>query len=106
MRFGSGDALCLQRELLAQGITGPEAHPLSRPPQIEGEAAQRAICFAQTLGVRLYLVHVSTTHALEAITRSRSAGQRVYGEVLPAHLLIDDQVYRHPDWAFAAAHVM
>ncbi|HVT51826.1 MAG TPA: amidohydrolase family protein, partial [Dongiaceae bacterium] len=33
-------------------------------------------------------------------------GQRVYGEVLAGHLLVDDSVYRNPDWNFAAAHVM
>src|SRR3546814_6065655 len=32
----------LQRKLVADGITGPEGHPLSRPPAAEGEAASRA----------------------------------------------------------------
>ncbi|ENN8046570.1 amidohydrolase family protein, partial [Pseudomonas aeruginosa] len=48
----------LQQKLLAQGLTGPEAHPLSRPPQVEGEAASRAIRIAETLGTPLYLVHI------------------------------------------------
>lgn len=96
----------LQRELLAAGITGPEGHPLSRPPAAEGEAAHRAIRFAETIGVPLYLVHVSTRDALDAIARARAAGQRVFGEVLPGHLLIDDSVYRDTDWERAAAHVM
>jgi dihydropyrimidinase len=30
----------------------------------------------------------------------------VYGEVLAGHLVIDDSVYRHPDFATAAAYVM
>jgi dihydropyrimidinase len=50
----------LQRKLMAQGMTGPEAHPLSRPSQVEGEAASRAIRIAETIGTPLYLVHVST----------------------------------------------
>ena len=41
----------LQRELLARGINGPEGHPLSRPPAAEGEAAHRAIKFAEVVGV-------------------------------------------------------
>ncbi|MBP3362582.1 MAG: dihydropyrimidinase, partial [Pseudomonas sp.] len=96
----------LQRKLMAQGMTGPEAHPLSRPSQVEGEAASRAIRIAQTLGTPLYLVHVSTREALDEITYARSQGQPVYGEVLAGHLLLDDSVYQHPDWQTAAGYVM
>ncbi|UXY09776.1 dihydropyrimidinase [Kosakonia sp. ML.JS2a] len=96
----------LQQEMLKQGITGPEAHPLSRPPEVEGEAANRAITVASIMGVPIYVVHVSCRESAEAIARARGRGQRVYGEVLAGHLVIDDSVYRHPDFSFAAAHVM
>jgi dihydropyrimidinase len=96
----------LQQEVVKMGITGPEGHPLSRPPMVEGEAANRAIAIADVLGVPLYIVHVSCIEAAEAIARARARGQRVYGEVLAGHLLIDDSVYRHPDFATAAAYVM
>lgn len=96
----------LQKKLLEQGITGPEGHPQSRPPEVEGEAANRAIRIAQVLNVPVYLVHVSCKESLEAITRARSEGQRVFGEVLAGHLVVDDSVYSNPDWEFAAAHVM
>ena len=96
----------LQKKLVAAGITGPEGHPLSRPPAVEAEAAERAIRIAQVLGTPLYIVHVSTEDTVQAIMRARSAGQRVYGEVLAGHLTIDESVYRHPDWNVAAAHVM
>jgi dihydropyrimidinase len=96
----------LQQEVAKMGITGPEGHPLSRPPMVEGEAANRAIAIAEVLGVPIYVVHVSCIESAEAIARARARGQRVYGEVLAGHLVIDDSVYRNPDFAAAAAHVM
>lgn len=96
----------LQKKLLQQGISGPQGHPLSRPPEVEGEAANRAIRIAQALHVPIYTVHVSCEESLQAITRARNEGQRVFGEVLAGHLEIDDSVYRNEDWEFAAAHVM
>ena len=96
----------LQQEVAKMGISGPEGHPLSRPPMVEGEAANRAIAIADVLGVPIYVVHVSCLEAAEAIARARARGQRVYGEVLAGHLVVDDSVYRDPDWATAAAYVM
>ena len=96
----------LQQETFDKGVSGPEGHPLSRPPQVEGEAANRAIRIAEVLNVPLYVVHNSCRQSLEAITRARNEGQRVFGEVLAGHLLIDDSVYRNEDFEFAAAHVM
>jgi dihydropyrimidinase len=96
----------LQQAMIDKGITGPEGHPLSRPPEVEGEAANRAIRIAEVLKVPLYVVHNSCKQSLEAITRARNEGQRVFGEVLAGHLLVDDSVYRDTDFDVAAAHVM
>jgi len=103
----NGEAVAhLQQKLLADGVTGPEGHPLSRPASVEGEAAQRVIAIAGLLGLPVYIVHVSTEDATAAITRARAAGQRVYGEVLAQHLVIDESVYWDKDFAKAAANVM
>ncbi|KQV91225.1 phenylhydantoinase [Massilia sp. Root351] len=96
----------LQQDLIRQGLTGPSSHPLSRPPAVEAEAANRAIAIADVLHTPVYIVHVSCQESLEAITRARANGQRVYGEALAGHLIIDDSVYQSEDFAFAAAHVM
>ena len=96
----------LQQNLLKKGITGPQAHPLSRPPAVEAEAVNRAIAIADVLNTPLYIVHVSCAESLEAITRARANGQRIYGEALAGHLVIDDSVYQNSDPAFARAHVM
>jgi len=96
----------LQQDLLRKGIKGPSAHPLSRPPEVEAEAANRAIAIANVLGTPLYIVHVSCEESLDAIARARARGQRVYGEALAGHLLIDDSVYQSEDLEYARAHVM
>jgi dihydropyrimidinase len=96
----------LQQDVYEKGFWGPEGHPLSRPPEVEGEAANRAIRIAEVLGVPVYLVHTSCQDALDAVTRARLEGQRVFAEVLAQHLVIDDSVYRNPDWDTAAHYVM
>lgn len=103
----NGDVVAaLQAELLASGVTGPEGHAYSRPPEVEGEAANRAVMLADQAGVPLYIVHTSSIEAHEAIRRARSLGRRVYGEPLIQHLVLDESEYLHPDWDHAARRVM
>jgi len=96
----------LQQKVLAEGITSPLGHPLSRPPLCEGEATLRAITMAEILDVPLYVVHVSAAEAADAIAQARQRGAKVIGETLPGFLAIDDSVYNSPDFDFAAGHVM
>ncbi|WP_019955511.1 dihydropyrimidinase [Yoonia vestfoldensis] len=103
----NGDVVAeLSAKLLAEGNTGPEAHAYSRPPQVEGEAANRAIMIADMTGVPLYIVHVSCEEAHEAIRRARMQGKRVWGEPLIQHLTLDESEYFNQDWDHAARRVM
>lgn len=103
----NGDLVAsLQEKLLAEGNNGPEAHAYSRPASVEGEATNRAITIADTAGVPVYIVHTSSEDAHEAIRRARQNGQRVWGEPLIQHLLLDEGEYAHPDWDHAAQRVM
>ncbi len=103
----NGDVVAdLQQTLLAAGNNGPEAHAYSRPPQVEGEATNRAIMIADMAGVPVYIVHTSCEQAHEAIRRARQNGQRVYGEPLIQHLTLDESEYANPDWDHAARRVM
>jgi len=96
----------LQQKLLAEGKTGPQWHPVSRPPEAEGEATHRAIRIAEVVGVPIYVVHLSCQAALEAVIAARLRGQRgVFAEALITHLVLDDRVYQKPDFE-AAAYVM
>jgi len=96
----------LQEHYLGAGITGPEGHAYSRPPEVEAEATHRAIMIASIAGCPLYVVHTSSREAHEAIARARAAGKRVFGEPLIQHLVLDEEEYRNPDWDHAARRVM
>ncbi len=103
----NGDVVAeLSARLLAEGNTGPEAHAYSRPPQVEGEATNRAIMIADMAGVPLYVVHTSCEEAHEAIRRARQQGKRVWGEPLIQHLTLDESEYFDKDWDHAARRVM
>ena len=103
----NGDLIAaLQEKFLSEGNCGPEAHAYSRPPSVEGEATNRAIMIADAAGVPVYIVHTSSEDAHEAIRRARQNGQRVWGEPLIQHLLLDESEYANPDWDYAAQRVM
>ena len=103
----NGDVVAeLSAKLLAEGNNGPEAHAYSRPPQVEGEATNRAIMIADMAGAPLYVVHTSCEDSHEAIRRARAQGKRVWGEPLIQHLTLDESEYFNKDWDHAARRVM
>ncbi len=103
----NGDVVAeLQRKYLAEGKTGPEFHAYSRPPQVEGEATNRAIMIADMAGVPLYVVHLSCEESHEAVRRAKAQGKRVWGEPLIQHLTLDEGEYLNKDWDHAARRVM
>jgi dihydropyrimidinase len=103
----NGDVVAeLSAKLLREGNVGPEAHAYSRPPQVEGEATNRAIMIADMAGAPLYVVHTSCEDSHEAIRRARQAGKRVWGEPLIQHLVLDESEYFNADWDHAARRVM
>ena len=103
----NGDVVAqLQQKLLEEGNNGPEGHAYSRPPEVEGEATNRAIMIADMARVPLYVVHVSCEQAHEAIRRARQKGMRVFGEPLVQHLTLDETEYFNADWDHSARRVM
>jgi dihydropyrimidinase len=103
----NGDVVArMQEALLERGVDGPEGHAYSRPPLVEGEATNRAIMIAEMTGSPVYIVHTSCREAHEAIARARASGQRVFGEPLIQHLLLDASEYKNESWDHAARRVM
>ena len=84
----------LVTEARAQGNTSPKYHPLTRPPEAEEEATSRAIMLAQIAGTPLYIVHLTCSGALQAVTKAKLKGLEVYAETCPQYLLLDDSYYQ------------
>jgi dihydropyrimidinase len=77
----NGDVIdVLVKDALAAGNTEPKYHALTRPPEAEGEATNRAIQLAHLAGSPLYVVHVTCKEAVEPIARAREKGWDVWGE--------------------------
>ncbi|MEG1548381.1 MAG: dihydropyrimidinase [Clostridia bacterium] len=84
-------------EVKANGFTGPQGHPLSRPAEVEAEAVARYLRIAQLAGAPAYVVHLSTAEGLNEALRARARGQRVYLETCPQYLLLTDERYAQAD---------
>ena len=77
----NGDVIdVLVKQALEAGHTEPLYHALTRPPEAEGEATNRAIQLARLAGAPLYVVHVTCREAVEPIARARDKGWEVWGE--------------------------
>jgi len=86
----NGDAIdVLVKEALAAGHTEPRYHALTRPPETEGEATNRAIQLARVAGAPLYVVHVSCQESVEPIALAREKGWDIHGETCTQYFFID-----------------
>ncbi len=95
----NGDAIdVLVKRALAEGKTEPRYHALTRPPETEGEATNRAIQLARVAGCALYVVHVSCKEAVDPIARARTEGWDVHGETCTQYLFVDYSFLERPDF--------
>ncbi|CAB0039821.1 unnamed protein product [Trichogramma brassicae] len=94
------------KKLLAAGVTGPEGHEMSRPEEVEAEAVNRACIIANQVSCPLYVVHVMSRSAADALSDARARGVCVWGETLAAALGTDGTTYQHKCWRHAAGHVL
>ena len=80
--------------LLAAGMTDPKYHASSRPPEIEGEATNRAVVMAGLANCSLYVVHMTCEEAIDALRRGRAMGYPVMGESCVQYffLTVDDHL--------------
>src|SRR5579862_4301814 len=95
----NGDAIdVLVKQALAEGKTEPKYHALTRPPETEGEATNRAIQLAHVAGAPLYVVHVSCAESVEPLALARDKGWNVWGETCTQYFFIDESFLDRPDF--------
>src|ERR671914_583662 len=95
----NGDAIdVLVKQALAAGKNAPPWHALTRPPELEGEATNRAIQLARIAGSPLYVVHVSCREAVEPIARAREQGWDVWGETCTQYFFVDYTHLERPNF--------
>ena len=63
------------KEMVENGIMGPEGHEMCRPEDVESEAVQRAITIADEAGAPLYVVHVMSKSSADVISAARRKGE-------------------------------
>jgi dihydropyrimidinase len=102
----NGDAIeVLMADAIAAGNTDPIYHALTRPPETEGEATNRAVQLARVAGAPLYVVHVSCEESLEPIRIARQKGWDVWGETCTQYFFIDQSFLERMDGFEAGNYV-
>jgi dihydropyrimidinase len=86
-------------ELHASARTGVEHFPASRPVEAEVKAVHEAIDLAEDSGAAIYLVHLSSRLALDALRDGKRRRVRVFGETRPLYLYLTRAQFDRPDAA-------
>ena len=89
MHAENGGAIdVLVQRYLAEGKGDPINHGLTRPSSMEGEATGRAIALARLADVAVYIVHLSSKDALDAVRAARDDGAPAFAETCPQYLYL------------------
>jgi len=95
----NGDAIeVLMSEAIEAGHVEPIYHALTRPPETEGEATNRAVQLARVAGAALYVVHVSCKESVEPIAIAREKGWNIWGETCTQYFFIDQSYLERPNF--------
>ena len=81
------------KRALAEGKTEPKYHALTRPTRMEAEGVHRAIAIAEVANVPVYIVHLSSSDALEQVMLARNRGVHAFAETCPQYLFLDHSYY-------------
>ena len=93
------------KQAAADGKTAPKYHAITRPTRMEAEGVHRAISIAEVAQVPIYIVHLSSSDALEQVMLARNRGVHAFAETCPQYLFLDDSYYDQEEFE-GAKYVM
>lgn len=68
-------------------------HSRIRPPEAAEKAVRQSINLARKYNTKLYILHLSTAGEIELVRQAKKDGVKVYAEVAPHHLFLDESYY-------------
>jgi dihydropyrimidinase len=93
------------KRALRDGKTAPKYHAATRPTRMEAEGVHRALAIAEVANVPIYIVHLSSSDALEQVRIARDRGLPAHAETCPQYLFLDNSYYDQPGFE-GAKYVM
>jgi len=78
--------------LRSEGKTSPLYHGRSRPPVVEIETVAKILLFAEKIGTKVEICHISTPEVVELVNRAKSKGVYVVAETCPHYLFLNENV--------------
>ncbi|KAJ7653054.1 putative aminohydrolase [Mycena polygramma] len=78
----------LTDKLESKDMMAPYYHALSRPPSVEGEAANRAIVLAELIESPILFVHVGSSSSADVIRAAQTRGLPIFAETCPQYLTL------------------
>jgi dihydropyrimidinase len=85
------------RRLASEGRTSVKYLPSARPPEVEAQAAARAISLAEMAKTPLYLTSLSSAHAIEKVKAARDRGSLIFTETCPHYLAMSSDRYEESE---------
>ncbi|MHC2994596.1 MAG: allantoinase AllB [Candidatus Atribacteria bacterium] len=76
--------------LRSEGKTSPIYHGRSRPPVVEMETAAKILLFAEKIGTKVEICHISTPEVVELVNKAKSKGVFAIAETCPHYLFLNE----------------
>ncbi len=96
----------LVEQAVERGQRDPIFHSLTRPPELEAEAVHRVGVLSRVAGgAPLYIVHLSSSQALDEVVAARAKGTNIFAETCPQYLYLNLEDHLGQGWPDGAGFI-